>query len=205
MTITRALVELKMLDKKINQAMSEKMIGLYQRKGDMVIDTILKKEDFEKKAKEKVQSLKDLVSRAEKMRLALAKANATNTVEVNGREMTIAEVLVFKDRVVPVLEMIESNLRNQTVRISNSVQQNRANLEQQVARMLEQNLGTDRKADEKAYDAIAKPFIDQNEILVSDAGKVSEYVDTLKEEIDGFVGEVDIVLAEANARIEIDI
>jgi hypothetical protein len=37
------------------------------------------------------------------------------------------------------------------------------------------------------------------------AGKVSEYVDKLKEQIDGFTGEVDIVLAEANARIEIDI
>jgi hypothetical protein len=203
MTITRALVELKMAEKKITQLFDKQFVGLYQNKSKSIINTAKIREDFETEAKSNIDSLKSLLDNAAKLRCGLALANATNKVEICGREYAVAEALVYKNRVIPLYKQVISALKAKPAMLIQEIEQTRVRLEGQVEDMLKQNLGNDRKADKDAYDAIAKPLFDANELHLSDAGKTVEYADSLQEYIDGFLTEVDVVLAESNARIEI--
>lgn len=204
-TITRALVELKMLDKKIAQVSEFPFVGVYQKKGKSIINRSESKDDFEKNAKGKMQSLKDLVSRVEKLRLGIAKANAETIVMIGGKEMTIVEVLVFKERIIPILSKVYKSLSRQIGTVNSHIEQQRVQVESAVSDMLERNLGNDRKADKEAYNAIAVPFIEANEFNLSDAADSAKYAENLDSIIQEFQTEVDVALSEANATTFIEL
>lgn len=85
MTIHRALAELKLIDSKI-----EKAISIIEPTGVMqtnkLVNNFYKKEDFEKEAKAKYQSVIDLIERKNKIKSAIVIANGITEVEILGKK-----------------------------------------------------------------------------------------------------------------------
>lgn len=205
LTLTRALAEIKLLDKKIESAMNKKYIGLYQKKSNNILNTVLSVEDFETEAKENFQSLKDLLERKEKIKTAISISNATTSFKIGEKTMTIAEAIGFKTAILPVMKNVLVSLKSQVVFAINEVEKFRLNLDNQITKMLEQNLGKDRKADDKSWDSIAKPFLEQNEFNVSDKAKIQDFIKDYEKAIIDFESNIDFSLSEINAKTEIEI
>ena len=62
-----------------------------------------------------------------------------------------------------------------------------------------------RKSQSDEYDAVAKPFLLNNEAKIVDPLDVKKLIETLEDGINAFEQEVDIALTESNARTEIEI
>jgi len=205
LTITRALAELKLLEKKINSAVSKNFIGLYQKKSNKILNSTLTIEEFEKESVENLQSLTDLLSRKERIKSAISRKNAETKIKVGKREMTIAEAIGFKIAIFPQLKQVLQKLRNDVIIASNQIERSRLDVEEQTAKMLNVNLGKDRKADDKSWETIAKPFIEQNELNISDKANIREYVETFESDLLDFESNIDFTLSEINAKTEIEI
>lgn len=204
-TVTRALAELKLLDARIRKEIQELMaIDVYQKRSKRALHTNISVDEFEKKAKANFQKVNDLMNRRKKMKALVLSSNAKIKVKVNDEEFTVSEAIEYKST-IEYESILLKKLRLQFSEKSNQVMTSKAELDQKVETMLIQNLGKEVKADREAWDAIAKPFIEKNELLLTDPLKLSEYIKNLEDRVQTFKTEIDFVLSESNARTEIEI
>ena len=88
-SITEALNELKLYDSKIRKAITNAAFcGAAKKSADKV--GVLKKEDFEERAKASHQSVTDLIANRNSLKSAIVKSNAETMIEVAGKAMTRA-------------------------------------------------------------------------------------------------------------------
>jgi hypothetical protein len=205
-SITRALGELKLLAKTIHSTTAElKALDLTQNKfkGKALVSgkTI---EQFEKEAVSKYQSIVDQISRRDAIKKAIVESNAKTLVTIGSTEMTVASAIEFKNSIIHKKTLLDL-LRRQNVDFTNRVTQERLKLDEQVAKLIEQNTGKDRKVDREDYEKIAAPFIDNNQINLLDPLKLSEKIEVLQKEIVEFESNVDIVLSESNSKTMIEV
>lgn len=140
MTITEALAEIHVLDKRL------------QAKHDFVmnhsmLDTRIKDPlgDTSKEVAQALQAIGDLENRRIVIRQAIAHANAENFISVGGRELSIANWLVWKREVGPSrLQWLKS--------IRKAMERARQELKQQLTREVPEGVpapGLDAMIDEK--------------------------------------------------------
>jgi len=205
MTITRALSELKLLNNRIQKQINNTLfVDSYQKRNSLTGISRIRKEDFEKNVKAEYQSIKDLIELRQKIKSAIIKSNSEQTVKINDVVYTVAEAIDRKSSIEYEKQLMDK-LRQDYVGVNTNIKKASVELDDKVQRMLEQNLGTDKKADKEAYENIAKPFIEQNEWLLIDPIKAQEVINELDKKIDGFLSEVDFVLSESNAKTEITV
>jgi hypothetical protein len=204
-SLTRVLIELKMLEKKIGQDYKKDFLGVFQAKDNRILDTSFNKEEFEKFAKSNYQSLDDKIKRYEKLKFALIKANSENTIKIKDQEKSIAGWIAYKEKILPIKTSLLENLKFKMNKMINAIEENKSYIELRIEDMLNKNLGKDRKADPQAYDTIAKPFIDQNIYKLADPANIKQKIEELTNEIDGLLIEINTSLSEANSKIEVEI
>ena len=91
-SITEALNELKLYDSKINKAIANaKLASAAKKSSDKV--GVVKKEEFEERAKASYQSVTDLIANRNALKSAIVKSNAVTEVTINGKTMTVAEAI----------------------------------------------------------------------------------------------------------------
>jgi len=100
---------------------------------------------------------------------------------------------------------LRDKIKRNVAEAKKTVETHRPNLEAQVNKMLETSLGTEAKKDSSLYDTIAKPFIEQNETLMFDPTKAESLGVKLEKDIEDFLSEVDFVLSESNATVEVEV
>lgn len=204
MTIHRALSELKVIDSRIEKAISAiEPTGVAQK--DKLVDQLYKKEDFEKGAKAKFQSVSDLIDRKIKIKSAIVKANAVTQVEINGEKMTIAEAINFKqviDLKKELIASLEQKHRNAKAR----VEKKNKEVEDNALRLAEAALQKDNvKINDGDAVAITEPYLTKNQYHLIDPLKVDKLLEKLQTEVLDFESEVDAVLSEINAITVIEI
>ena len=97
-SITEALNELKLYDSKIMKAITNaKLVGAAKKSADKV--GVVKKEDFEERAKASYQSVTDLIANRNTLKSAIVKSNAVTEVTINGKTMTVAEAIERKNSI----------------------------------------------------------------------------------------------------------
>jgi len=207
MTIHRALAELKLIDLKIDKA-----ILLIEPTGEMQSDKNVNgfytKDDFEKDAKAKYQSVVDLIDRKNKIKSAIVTANGITEVEISGKKMTIADAINFKSIIVFKKTLISTlskkhNIVKSKIMVAN---ENVNIMALDNAKIMIGKQGDDRvKPTDDDVKAIVEPFIRRNEFHLIDPLKVEELTVKLQEEVDNFEVEVDAVLSEINAITTITI
>ena len=206
MTIHRALVDLKLIDSKIEKGISEiEPTGMMQQ--DKPVNGFYKKEDFESAAKSKLQSVLDLIERKNKIKSAIVMSNGIRIVEVAGKKMTVADainyknIIVFKKQLLSALSkkhnQVKSKVQTENEKVNNVALEN--------AKIMIGRQGDDKvKPTDDDVKAIVEPFVKRNELHLVDPLKVEDFVDKNTSEIELFEAEVDAVLSESNSLTTIE-
>lgn len=203
MTITRGLAELKLLDARIQRTVAD---GAFVAVvvGEKPVRGFQSNEEFSRRAQASLQSAQDLIRRRNAIKAAIVVSNATTYITIGGNRMTVAEAIERKRSIAYEEELLDT-LRAQHKNAVQEMEQKNAEVKLRLDRLLEANFGKDAKAKDSEYDAIAKPFMAQNEAKLVDPVKVKSVIDTLTEEIETFKTEVDFVLSESNTLTRITV
>tara|TARA_R100000655_G_scaffold35401_1_gene68855 strand:- start:821 stop:1465 length:645 start_codon:yes stop_codon:yes gene_type:complete len=201
MTIHRALSELKLIDARIEKAISlVNPTGLMQL--GKPVNGFTSKEDFDKEAIAKYQSVTDLIGRKRAIKSAIVKANGETLVKIGSREMTIADAINFKTVIAVKKSLIDSLTRKHNLVRSNFIKENEKvnNVALENAKIMIGKQGDDRvKPTDNDVKNIVEPFIKRNEFHLVDPLGVEKLIENLQTEVDEFEAEVDAVLSEINA------
>ena len=206
MSITRALTEIKLLDSRITKKIQNGVFcDITQEKlNGKTLITKIKVGEFEERLKSSYQSVEDLIYRRNRIKSKILMSNSKTEVEICGKKYSVVQAIEKKDS-IKYEKMLLNRLKQNYVDVKNNIDSNNTNINSQILTMLNQSLGTDTDLDEKAFDKISKPFLEANELKKVDPLNIEKKINDLEDYIDGFENEVDFVLAESNARTEIEI
>lgn len=204
MTLHRALAELKLIDKKINKLINGIVpVGIMQ-KGKLVNGSY-SKDEFEKEAKAKYQSIEDLIKRKETIKTAIVKANVSTLIKVGDNEMTIAEAINRKT-IIELQKGLVNKLSREYGQVVANQEANNKKVEDNAIHLAEVSLGKDNvKVNDGDAVSFTKPYIDANEFHLVDPLGAEKLAEKLDNEISEFESEIDAVLSEANAVTVIEI
>lgn len=195
-SITRALNELKLLDKKIQKKYKEACFVTYEIGGipnEMNCDP-----------KKSLQSITDLIKRRDAIKTAIMQSNAVTEVKIGEETMTVAEAIERKSSIQYYKSLLQT-MRQQWRYIQTRVQELEEETRDRLDRLLESKLGKEGKTREEDLKAITKNFEEKNMPKIIDPLNLQQQIEELDEYIDNFENEVDLVLSESNARTEINL
>jgi len=203
LTIHRALSELKVIDSKIEKAVASlDPIGLSQT--GALVNGRHNLDKFEQDAKSKMQQISDLIKRKTKIKSAITLANATTSLTISGKTLTIAEAINEKH----TIGMKKELLKHLQLRRSNALatmEKNNAAIEGNAIKLAEAALQKDNvKINDGDALAITEPYLKKNRYSLIDPIDIDATIEKLQNEISDFDGEVDAVLSEINATTLIE-
>lgn len=203
MSITRALSELKLLDKKIEKATINALfvataVGKKPVKG---FESVV---EFEGTAKSQYQSLEDLIKRRQTIKSEIVKSNANTLVVIGGVEMTVAEAIERKTSIKYEEKLLFIMKRQFEATVDKAESENNR-VKDRLDQLLEAQFGKDSKTKNEETEAISKQFFETNEVKVIDPLKLRVKIEELEEKIDNFHSEVDHVLSDSNTLTKIEI
>lgn len=203
MTITRGLVELKLLDKRINDRIeSINFVGAVQGKKD-ITTKLLRKADLEKEAKSGLQSIKDLIERRKKIKSLIVASNAQTKVTIADKKYTVADAIERKNSIGYEKELLRE-LRSQLEKAESEVIRQNNKMEETLENLLGQQLMSEKKKTEDAQMFI-KSYKELNEYKLFDPISIRKTIKEIEEEVDMFLAEVDFILSESNATTFIEV
>lgn len=204
MSIARALIELKTLEKRIQKTL-DNLEPVTIMIGNKLEAKISSREDFEKNVKSSYQSLIDLVGRKRKIKSAVVQSNAVTVISVNEERMTVAEAIERKNS-ISVEKNIRQNLATKYSQAIKTIERHNNNIESQLFQLLQATYSKpETEISKEDYERIATPFKQNNEAKIINPLDIEKKLQSLEETIDKFESEVDIALTESNARTEIEI
>jgi RNase P subunit RPR2 len=203
-SIARALIELKTLEKRIDKKLHE-LEPISILTGNKLESGIDSKEAFEKEVKASYQSLIALIEYKRKIKSAIVKSNAVTYVEIAGAKMTVAEAIERKSSIGIEKEIKKTLAKKYTDKLK-IVENHNSNIQSQLYKLLQATYSKpETELSKEDYDKIAIPFKENNDATLIDPLNVKKTLQELDEEISEFESEVDIALTESNARTEVEV
>ena len=205
-SITEALNELKLYDSKITKAITNATIcGAAKKSSDKI--GVVKKEDFEDRAKASYQSATDLIANRNILKSAVVKSNAVTEVTIDDKIMTVAEAIERKNS-IEYDETLLNEMKRQYANATATVDKENKKVDAKVDDLLTTLVGkdSDKKLNKEDQEAVEKPYREKNEFEFVDPLGLYDKIQALESDIDGFKSNVDTVLVLSNATtfIEID-
>lgn len=198
MTITRALTELKTLDKRIQHIINGATFVSYSGQ-------LRKPHPEATDAKSKYQQIGDLIERRRKLKSSLTVSNATTLVKICDQEMTVAEAIEMKSSIKHRKTLL-GVLKSQYAAALAAVES--ANEVQRAA--LQKSLGSSK--DDKGSTMSAKElsdystkFMEVNGLNLYDPLSIKDRIADQETFITEFENQVDHVLSEKNATTYIKV
>ena len=194
-TITRALTELKTLDKRIQKAIDSGSFVSYQGQ-------FYKPNEMTKAAQSNYQSIMDLLERRKKIKSLIVMSNAVTHVTICGKELTVAEAIETKSS-IKHLENLLNRLKAQHAEANRTVE----SLNDKVRRDLESKTKMTNEKDDTKIDLLefSTTYMDMHGVKLYDPIKVSSKIEELETYITGFKSEVDFILTEKNSTTYLDL
>lgn len=207
LSITRALTEIKTLKARINKQVLEIDYFAVQRGKKLTYPSVsVKPEDFEKEAREDVQSLETLINRVQVIKFAIDHSNNVTKIVLGGKEMTISEALAMKS-LLDLKKVYCNRLKTCYKTAQRYVEEAEFENQKKIEEMTNLLLSKDSK--EKEKESILQIKTEEVEktypITLLDPAKCQEKIKVLEEEIELFSKEIDYLLSESNAKTEIEI
>lgn len=209
MSITRALVELKNLDNKIKQAIQGvHFIGVTTGKDNNKKVFIPSGNDVAS-AQQLIQGNFDkatqLISNRQKIKAAVVKSNAVTEVRLAGKLLTVAEAIETKTS-LPYKELLLTTLVQQANSANTHVTNINNKMNEDIDKALQVVYGNEKgKVQSEMYEQVAEPQRKQKEGAILDPAKIDLKIKSLQDEIQTIKSELDFVLAESNAKTEIEV
>jgi hypothetical protein len=204
MSVSRALVELKTLEKRINKTIENlNPIGLML--GQSPESGIQSKQEFEKSARAGYQQVNDLIKRRRQIKNAIVQSNASVQVQIAGEKMTVAEAIERKASITLEKEL-KNNLWKKFSEKSAQLEEHNQKVNRQLFQLLQATYAKpEHEVKAEDHDTIAIPFKENNLATLIDPLQLKATLFALEAQIDAFEAEVDIALTESNARHEISV
>lgn len=207
MTVHKALCELKMLDKRINESIMSAEFCRANKHSNVKIDggTIA---EYEAAAVSKYQSTMDMIIRRDAIKRAVVASNAVTEVTIGGNRYTVADAVELRRHGLSYRRTLLQAMTLQLKRVRSTIEQkNGEELTRAADKMVEVYYGrqTDVKAITEEMRATREKFIEDNTYELLDPIRVENRIRELDKEITAFETEVDSALSVSNAVTEITV
>lgn len=199
MSITQALAELKLLDKRLSKHIDNITWA--------DVSTVSKPVDAEKlkaKAQAEFQSYMDLVKRRDSIKRAIVLSNASTRVKIATWEGTVAEAIEHKKSIQYKQTLLEV-MKSQLLKAKADYESQKNAVDMRLERLLQSELGKDVKTNPETITALSTSFRGNNKVELIDPLDLSAKIAALENEIDSFETNVDWVLSEANGKTTISV
>ena len=192
-TITRALSTIKLLDKKITKGIQKGQFITFKI-GQKVQEDITPEADF--------QSVQDLITERNNLKVAVMLSNSTVDVTIAGKVYKVIEAIERKANIKYDNSLLQA-LRGQLDSARYRVDSQNEDVQRRLDKLLEASVGKDGKAED--IKAIVEPFEKRNLAVLEDALDIENKIEVLETFIDEFLSEVDLSLSESNATTTIKV
>ena len=201
LTITRALVELKTLDSRINKLILNNYFIIYKTKNK---NYSINEEEFKKNALSEYQSLNDLISRREKIKNAITLSNSKTIVTIGDKSMTVSNAIEFKATIEYKKSLLET-MKKQRQMVTIESENHKQRVQQKVDDNVKIICGKDSKPDANVIQTISDGITKGDPIEIFDPLNIDNVIKELETTIEDFSANVDYVLSESNALTSIDV
>jgi len=201
-TLTRALVELKLYDSKIQKAIQELKPVSYSI-NKIVVDYRQTADEFVKNYNAQMQSIQDLRNNKVILKNALMKANAETKLKIGEKEYTILEALNRKTDIQTEQYLINTLKQHLNAAVLKSNQIKDA-VESNIEKTINSKSSSSGNQSKDYIQTVRESYKDQLPELVN-ADVVEKLVKEKEEEIAEFISEVDFALSEVNAITKISV
>ncbi len=189
-TITRALVELKTVDRRIIRAQRDAVYVTY------------KCED-EANPKQKVtpdlyQKINDLIERRKQLKAAIVQSNATTQVVIGKSEYSVAEAIERK-RSINYEKVWLNTMKAQLGDVTKRVECHNQKARETVDAMINRSLGNNQKVNVSELSELNETFLKGRRAEIVDPMSLAGKIRSLEDRITNFESEVDLVLTESNS------
>lgn len=205
MTIHKALCELKILDSRINNAISSARFCLANKHSNEKVNGVTV-EEYQETMKASYNKASDLIRRREAIKRAVVLSNAKTIVKIGGKEYTVAEAIEMNNHGIDLKLQLKNAMKKQydsamTAIISkNSVVDDKAT--EYVVGLFGQK---ESKTANEEYEKARKSYIEANTMELIDPVNILEKIEALEVEIADFTTEVDSAISVSNALTEITV
>lgn len=193
MSVTRALVELKTLGKRIEKLTSEIDLLCVSWKGE--------KRDvaaWASRAQANYQKVSDLIKRRDVIKSQVLRSNSETTVTLGSRMHTVAEVIDLKQSIGFRRDLL-NKMRLQRSNTNTHLELQQASVRQKLDKLLEIEFGKDTKSNVGNVATISESYLAANRVELKDPIGIDKEIEKLEEEIEYIDKEADLVLSEINA------
>ena len=206
MSVQRALAELKLLHSRTGRTIDDSNFIISYKKSSKKVNGIDTPDEYAEKAKSSFQSITDLIERRRRIKSAIVESNAKNIVTISGIEYSVASAIERKESIVYHKTLL-ANMERQYMSALVSAQKANDAVQIKLDDLLITTLGKEgkQKASSDEIEMISKPYLDQNQHEILDVLKLGDKIKALKDEIESFESEVDLVLSESNVVSMIEI
>jgi hypothetical protein len=192
-TITRALVEIKTLEKRIEKLISESRFITITYKGfpGDEVDT------------GKYTAIRDLIARRDSIKRAIIRSNGNVKVTISKRTYTVQEAI---DRKASIQweKMLLRKLQEQRSQMLNEMERHNTTVQTKLDKLLESQFGSkDTKSNKDDLASISDSYRKSNLATLVDPLQLDKEIERLQLLIEDFEKEVDFVLSESNALTKI--
>ena len=205
MTVHEGLSTLKTLNKRIAKEINSCVFVNSNKHSNVKIDgrTI---DDYKNEIKSNYQTVTDLIKRREALKRAITLSNATTTVTIADKIMTVAEAIEYKNTGIEFKRLLCNVISGQYTTVRNYVNDNNgATLEDKADNYVQRMFGNKESGVDNAVISKAKQeYIENNTFDIIDPLNVSKIMQELQNEIDLFESKVDSALSTSNALTMIE-
>lgn len=206
-SVQRALSELTILDKKINDFSSENhRFTTYLKSGKMVRGH-QDKDRFAREAKRYLDSLVDALDRRARIKSAIVQSNAVTKITVAGKEMTVAEAIEMKNSIA-TQETIVYRMKYDLGKTQEAAERNRNNANARLeSRIDELTRREGRNGEVNLEDEISalRAIHDKTQVFeVFDPANITDVIEELSNFATTFRRDIDLALLESNVATEIE-
>ncbi len=205
MTVTRALAELKLLDKRISDKTDDRVRFVALARGQEAVPGFESRDAFQRQAAAAIQSTQDLIKRRAAIKSAIVLSNATTQVTIAGRSMSVAEAIEYKTSIRYERALLE-RMSSQLASVTESAEKENVKVRAEADKRTDAALGEgsrDNKAHE--YRSIFDAYMERNAFQVIAPKGLAETIAALRERIESFEYQVDFTLSEINSLTRISV
>lgn len=209
MTIHKALAELKIIDNRIDRAITESALVVANKHSNSKIDgkTI---SEYKDEMKSTYQKITDLIKRRNAMKRAVVLSNAQTTIQIGENTYTVAEAIEMKNHGIEHDEFLMNHMNIQLERAKRVLENNSGESIEDKARQYvlsvisSQPKEAKMTIDSKAMQSLKEQYIEDSTYDLIDPNNVAVRIAELRDYIDEFNAEVDAALSVSNALTVIE-
>jgi hypothetical protein len=196
LSVTRALAELKLYDKKINDQIDSFTFGCIKTPTTNYPNNKTR-EQYVADEQGALKSIQDLIANRSQLKTAIMVSNASTFVMIGNTNMTVAAAIEQKQSIGYKLFLLQKLQKEALALTAASVKVNEE-YQKRLDVLLKDKKGSDIRTAQEAFDGL-------NKAELIDTIGYEKVIKDLTNEIDTFNTEVDFILSESNAKTDITI